>query len=249
MRVADDPSSANTNALTKDDNVAIPSLVGPDGVHYLAVYCDIPALWAAFPHDAFAELNARVVLEMAQSNGLGVIVQAVSGERTTQAVVSPKDVVEILSGKFSETVVVPPGHKVVVIEPRPNPYFSQRESGVWIAELGSGKNIDEIVTRVRKLSEQAQRATVVWIVQPILLESPTVFEAVLAAFRPLLSDARKVIAHSAVVPYAGDRHAAMMRRLKDIGMSVYYGGPHGECFVEVHKPEGIVVGMPGRPFA
>ena len=276
MLVADDPSLANRNAFygcllfskvgirvtnpggvlqpgtrvtTKDDSVAIPSAMGPDGNCYLVVYCDIPALWAAFPHDAFSELDARVVLEMARSNGHGVIVQNSTGDREAQAAVSKEHVADVLSGRFSGSVVVPPGHKVVVIEPRPIPYFAQCESGVWIAELGSGIAIDEIMARVRKVSEQTQRATIIWILQPIVLDSPSVFDAVIVALQSILLESRDTIAHSAVVPYVNEKHSPMMRRLKDIGLGVHYAGPHGECFIEVHKPDGIVVAWPGKAFS
>jgi hypothetical protein len=214
----------------------------------LTVYCDIPALWAAFPSEAFVELQARVVLEMAQSNGLGVIVQNGMPGQEASVAVPREDVSDVLSGRYSKSVVVPPGHKVVVIEPRPVSYFARCESGVWIAELGSGESLNDIMSQVRQVSEQEQRMAIIWILQPILLESPSVFDAVVAALDSILSESRDGIAHSAVVPYATDRHLRMMRRLKGIGVAVHYSGPHGECFVEVHKPDAIVVGMPGKAF-
>ena len=43
---------------------------------------------------------------------------------------------------------------------------------------------------------------------------------------------------------AGSRHD-LARRLRDAGMGVHGSAPDGACFVEVHTPEGITVGMPG----
>ena len=276
--VADDPSPANRDAFygrllfskvgirvanpdgalqpgrrvtTKDEEVDFPVATDPDGNVHMVVYCDIPALWAAFPQDAFQEYDARVVLEMARSNGLGIIVQNGVGDRQAEAAVSKVDVGDVLSGRYSKSVVVPPGHRVVVIEPIPTPYFAQCESGVWIAELGNGEALHAIIAKVRKALEEedAQRMAIIWILQPIVLERPGGFDAVVDALHSILSRSRNVISHSAVVPYATERHLPMMRRLKEIGMDVHYSGPHGECFIEVQKPDGIVVEWPGRAFS
>ncbi len=252
IRVAnpDDSLAPGRRVTTKDEEVDFPSATDPDGNVHMVVYCDIPALWAAFPDDAFEEYDARVVLEMARSNGLGLVVQNVLGEQQASAAVSKDDVGDVLSGRYSKTVVLPAGHRVVVIEPTPAPYFAQCESGVWIAELGGGEPLDEIMAQMREaLGGGFQRMAVIWILQPIVLERPGGFDAVVAALHSILSRSRNFISHSAVVPYATERHLPMMRRLKEIGMEVHYSGPHGECFIEVHKPDGIVVAWPGRAFS
>jgi len=232
----------------KDDNVGIPSVRRPDGNVYLVVYCDIPALWAAFPDDRFFELEARVVLEMAAGNGVGVIVQNLLDDKESWAAVPKEDVAEVLSWRFTKGVVVPPGHKVVVVEPQPVPQLWQCESGVWIAELGSGVGVEELISRVRQLATQARRTNVIWILQPIVLESSNVFDTVISSLASIVQASTGGTGHTIVVPYAADRHLPQLRRLKQVGITVHFSGPHGECFIEVHRPDGIVVGMPGREF-
>ena len=49
----------------------------------------------------------------------------------------------------------------------------------------------------------------------------------------------------AVLPDFGPRAGVMMRLLSSLGVGVHLPGPQGELLVEVHRPDGIVVGMPG----
>jgi hypothetical protein len=240
---------AGTRATTADDNVEIPSTQDSDGNRYLFVFCNVPAMWAAFPHDTFAELDARVVLEMAQSEGMGVIVQNVLESAKPWVRVPKEDVTDILAGRYStNTVVVPPDHKVVVVHAQAIACLGQVESGVWVADLGGGTGLDDIVSGVRQLKDRGWKARVLWIVQPIVMETPAVFDTVVSALDSVVRESRGILGHSVVAAHATGRHVPLMRRLKDLGVAVYHSGPHGECFVEVHKPEGIVAGMPGREF-
>jgi len=240
---------AGTRATTADDNIAIPSSRDSDGNSYLLVFCNVPAMWAAFPHDTFAELDARIVLEMAQSHGVGVVVQNVLESKKPWVIVPKTDVADILAGRHStNTVVVPPGHKVVVVHTQAIACLGQVESGVWVADLGSGAGLDDIVSGVRQLQDREQKARILWIIQPIVMEAPAIFDTVVSALDSVVRESRGILGHSVVMAHATDRHVPLMRRLRDIGLAVYHSGPHGECFVEVHKPEGIVVGMPGREF-
>jgi hypothetical protein len=241
--------AVGTHVTTKQDNVGIPSTQGPDGKVYLVVFCDIPAMQAEFPDERLFELDCRVVLEMAQGKGLGVILRNML-DSSQRWVAVPREVVPaILSGRYTRTFVVPPDHKVVVVHPHPQPNFWRCESGVWIAELGGGVGVDRIFSKVRQLTTQPQQTSVLWILQPIMLASPEVFDSVISRLAQIVSESRGVIGHLAVVPYASERHLPMMKRLKTIGLGVYHSGPDGECFIEVHKPEGIVVGMPGEAYS
>jgi hypothetical protein len=152
---------AGTRATTADDNVAVPSTQDSDGNLYLFVFCNVPAMWAAFPHDTFAELNARVVLEMAHSQGMGVIVQNVLESAKPWVRVPKADVADILAGRYStNTVVVPPDHKVVVVHAQAVACLEQVESGVWVADLGSGAGLDDVVSGVRQLKNRGWKARV-----------------------------------------------------------------------------------------
>jgi hypothetical protein len=234
------------HVTTEGENVRIPSTRGPDGNVYLLVCCDIPAMWAEFPEDRYFELDARVVLEMAASNGTGVIFQNMLDGKQSWAAVPKEHVADILSGRYAEKVVLPPGHKVFIVEPAPVPHLGRCESGVWIAELGNGVGVEGIISRVRQLATEAQRTSVIWIVQPMVFESSSVFDAVVSALASIVRESTDGSGHVVVVPHAEDRHLPQLRRLKQAGVAVHYSGPHGECFVEVHRPDGIVVGMPGR---
>ncbi len=86
---------------TKDDKIGIPTTTRPDGIRYLAVYCDIPSMFGAFPKDTFVELEARVVLQMAKSIGGGVIVQNGLDGRQSWAGVPREHVDGLLSGRYS----------------------------------------------------------------------------------------------------------------------------------------------------
>ena len=85
---------------TKDDKIGIPTTTQPDGIRYLAVYCDIPAMFRAFPKDTFIELDARVVLEMAKTIAGGVIVQNGLDGRQSWAGVPREHVADLLSNRY-----------------------------------------------------------------------------------------------------------------------------------------------------
>ena len=48
-----------------------------------------------------------------------------------------------------------------------------------------------------------------------------------------------------VLPLEAGANQDMVRRLREAGIGVHGSAPDGACFVEVHTPEGITVGMPG----
>ncbi len=84
----------------KDDNITIPTGRAPNGEIVLLVYCDIPAMTAANPTEAFAEFDSRLVLEWARQAGYGVVVQNELDGKASWAGVPAADVVDILNGKY-----------------------------------------------------------------------------------------------------------------------------------------------------
>jgi hypothetical protein len=153
-----------------------------------------------------------------------------------------------LFGKQKDTVTVPPGHKVVVVHPAPKAYLGCGESGVWIADLGAASDFADVVSRVAQMSVAGQQASIIWILQPCVLESAAAFDALISTLTAIVAQSRGIVGHCAVVPHATKQHASQMRRLRQSGVGVHYSAEDGACFVEVHKPDGIVVGMPGRAF-
>ena len=153
-----------------------------------------------------------------------------------------------LFGKRKDTVTVPVGHKVVVVHPAPKAYFSRAESGVWIADLGAASEFTDVISRVAQVSVAGQKASVIWILQPCVLESAATFDALIGTLTTIVQQSRGIVGHCVVVPHATERHTSQMRRLRQSGVGVHYSAGDGACFVEVHKPDGIVVGMPGKAF-
>src|SRR3954470_1447170 len=149
-----------------------------------------------------------------------------------------------LFGKQKNTVTVPPGHKVVVVHPTPKAYFARAESGVWIADLGATSDFADVVARVAQMSAAAQQASVIWIMQPCVLDSAAAFDSFISTLTALVQQSRGIVGHCVVVPHATEEHTSQMRRLRQTGVGVHYSSEDGACFVEVHKPDGIVIGMP-----
>jgi hypothetical protein len=239
---------AGTWVTTANDPIEIPSTRGSDGHLYLSIYADVPVMWAAFPDEAIGEIDARVILKMARDNGMGIIIHYRSSDQDAQFAVPRECINDILEGAYSKTVVVPAGHKVVVIEPTPLPKVAQCESKIWVVELGSGIGCGAVMARVREIVTDGNAREFLWIFQPMVLNRPEVFDAAVSEIVPIVNQSRN-IRHVAVAPYGTKQQEPMMKRLQQLGMEVYLGGPHGECLIEVHKPDGIVVYMPGRKFA
>jgi hypothetical protein len=153
-----------------------------------------------------------------------------------------------LFGRTKDTVTVPPGHKVVVVYPTEKAYFGRCESGVWVADLGIACDFVDVVSHFTQMSIAGQQASVIWILQPCLLESAAAFDSLIGALTIIAQQSCGIVGHCAVVPHATKLHAPQMKRLRLSGLGVHYSAEDGACFVEVHKPDGIVVGMPGRAF-
>ena len=142
-------------------------------------------------------------------------------------------------------LIVPPGHKVNVLHPSSKTCFARTESGVVIAQLGSGAEALDVVARAALLIPRGKPAFLVWILQPAMLDSATLFDRFLSDFTLLVERSRGTLDHCAVVPYANELHRIQMKRLADLGISVHHAAANGACFVEIHRPDGIVIGIPG----
>ncbi len=82
------------------DQIRLPTAPGPSGTTMLLVCCDIPGMFAAHPENAFIEFDGRVVLEIAEKKGFGVVVQNMVDGKESWAGVLKEDVADILAGKY-----------------------------------------------------------------------------------------------------------------------------------------------------
>jgi len=136
-----------------------------------------------------------------------------------------------LFGKRQATVTVPPGHKVVAVHPAPKAYFGRTQSGVWIADLGAGCDFTGVVSRIAQISVAGQKASVIWILQPCVLESATAFDSLIGTLSTIVQQSRGMVGHCAVVPHGAGRHTPQMRRLREAGLDVHFSAEDGACFV------------------
>jgi hypothetical protein len=101
--------------------------------------------------------------------------------------------------------------------------------------------VEEFVGRTNKQS-------VIWIFQTEFLEALRDVDGFLARIRAVVATSRDKVGHCAVFAKEAAQRTDIMASLKQIGLDVHYRAPDGACFVEVHRPDGIVVGVPGRAF-
>jgi hypothetical protein len=143
---------------------------------------------------------------------------------------------------------VPEGHKVVVIGPSPKPFLARAGSGAWILNFGDGKDRVRALDAVEEFAGRADKQTVIWIIQAEFLAALPDLEGFLGRIRTIVALSKDKVRHSVVFAKETAQRVDVMAALKQIGLSVHHSAPDGACFVEVHRPDGIVVGMPGKAF-
>jgi hypothetical protein len=147
-----------------------------------------------------------------------------------------------------DEIKVPEGHKVVVIGPSPKPFLARAESGVWILNLGDGKDLGRALDALDEFVGRADKQTVIWIIQAEFLGALRDVEAFLARIRSIVAASKGKVGHGAVFAKEAGQRLDVMAALKQMGIGVHYSAPDGACVVEIHRPDGIVVGMPGNAF-
>ena len=95
---------------------------------------------------------------------------------------------------------------------------------------------------------RASGQSVIWIIQAEFLAAALDVDGFLARVRAIVAASKDKVGHCAVFAKEAAQRIDIMAALKQIGLGVHYSAPDGACFVEVHRPDGIVVGMPGKPF-
>jgi hypothetical protein len=145
-------------------------------------------------------------------------------------------------------IQVPEGHKVVVIGPSPRPFLARAESGTWILNFGDGKDLTRALEAVENFVRQGDKRFVIWILQSEFLEALGDVDRFVARVRAVVDASRDKVRHCAVFAGEAARRTDIMLSLKQLGLGVHHSSPDGACVVEVHRPDGIVVGMPGKVF-
>src|SRR5262249_45621044 len=141
----------------------------------------------------------------------------------------------------------PPGHKVVVFRPIAEPRLAKSESGCWILNFGDGRDTARPLELIERFVETGTAGTVIWILDAAFLRQVPDPHALAERVAALKRSSPHGLSHCAV--FAGDAvpWKRLMEAFKAAGIGVHYADPDGACFVEVHRPDGIVVGMAGPP--
>lgn len=143
-------------------------------------------------------------------------------------------------------VVVPPGHRVVVIHPSQDPFFAPSESGPMMLNFGSVEHVPSGLTKVAEWAGSTkEQQSVLWLMPANILPAFDNAPVLLAQIAKLVTAAPHV-SHLAVFPGSSPLLDRVMESFRSIGVNTQRGAPDGACYVEVHKPDGsIVVGIPG----
>jgi hypothetical protein len=137
---------------------------------------------------------------------------------------------------------------VVVIGPAPKPFLARAQSGIWILNFGDGSDLARALDAVGEFVGRATKQSVIWIIQAEFLAAVSDIDGFLARVRAIVAESADKVGHAAVFVKGAAERIDVMAAFKQIGMGVHHSAPDGACFVEVHRPDGIVVGMPGKPF-
>jgi hypothetical protein len=83
-------------AVKQGDQFTLTAVPGPAGEKMLVLFANREALGAFHPGQPYAEIDAPVVLRLAQENGYGVIIQSVHEGKASWAGVRPEHVTGVL---------------------------------------------------------------------------------------------------------------------------------------------------------
>ena len=152
-----------------------------------------------------------------------------------------------------EMVEVPEGHAVHVVYASPRSHVAAVESGAWIADFGARLESDDVLDAVERRLREAPETMVVWIIGPAALALLAADAERLAAWLRRFHAVRRARGPArgdvAVLPAgAGAQARAVMALLWALDLGSHESARDGAAFVEVHRPDGIVVGMPGPAF-
>jgi len=157
-----------------------------------------------------------------------------------------------LRSSLRPKVRVPPGHKVVVVGPSPDPVFTRLESGLGFADFGStpAPAHQPLFDAAERQLRLAPRTPILWSLQEkavrVWLSDVDVLTDWLWRFHQVRHLRGAEGGDLAVLPDFGPRARLMMDLLQSLGVVVHLPGPDGKILCEVHRPDGsTVLGMLG----
>lgn len=153
------------------------------------------------------------------------------------------------------TVKVPEGHQVVTVSPAPEPCVARMDSGAVIADFGPQLASAAVFDAVERRLREEPQVMVVWVIGApalsLLLRELPLLETWLRRFHAVSSlRGPGVRGDVVVVPAsAGAQARALMALLWALDIGAHESAPDGVAFIEVHRPDGITVGMAGSAYA
>lgn len=155
--------------------------------------------------------------------------------------------------KKKKTLIVPEGHKVVVLKCCPHPTVIRMECGIWVADFGNTMDynmFDMVFGKVGAVMEEEKKGSFLWLFQQKALDAQDkqskrhYVQSRLAWLKE-----KKGFSHTCIFISEAGKDTQYMQDLKNLDFHVRYSGEDDACFVEVHKPGGeIIVGMVGEEF-
>lgn len=157
----------------------------------------------------------------------------------------PRVVTGIRPDMSQDTVVVPPGHKVIVVKPTAAARVGAVPSGLVIVDYGQGGDWRQVNAQLDAAMAERSASAVV-ILQDDMIESlkgQGELDEFIAYWKAQKAGGRSAVW---VLPLHASAQASVIALIRGAGFGVHASAPDGACFVEVHKPDrSITIGMPG----
>jgi hypothetical protein len=148
-----------------------------------------------------------------------------------------------------EYVQVPPGHKVVMIQPSPQPHFNLLESGFLLLDFGTSGNWRTTLANIETCFDgldEGQAPTTITILQSEMINELVAANDLDDFLAMCQAAGQRGWSALWILPNEAASNDEVVAGLKRAGFGVHSSARDGTCFVEVHKPDGtITVGMTG----
>lgn len=145
----------------------------------------------------------------------------------------------------TDTVVVPPGHKIIVIMPTVTAHVAVASSGLVIVDYGESSDWRQTNSQLEAVLAKHSVPTVV-IFQSAMIDELTRLNELSEFFSYWKASRAEGIEAAWVLPLRAAERTFIISSIRDAGYGVHASAPDGACFVEVHKPDGsIIIAMPG----
>jgi hypothetical protein len=212
-------------------------VAGIDALRMTTQSADVHGALFQNAHESWLVLDKQKI-----SNVLALVQISASG-------FSPKGPLQVVmsSDKDDEYVTVPPNHKVITYNPSSVASLHQADSGFWILNFGDGRDQFTAIEAVERFVATAENQNVIWILHSRFLDSLPDSSEFIRRVRSIAGSSHATVGHSAVFSLSSDRK--IMQAFKEAGIGVFFAATDGCCFVEVHRPDGIDVGIPGSSFS